>query len=161
MVYISNSLKYERHEEFEDPRLESIWLEVKLKMQNILICCFYRSDFNTSQSVFISSMQTSIEMAIDYCPNIILVGDINIDFIHMPNAQLQDCLSLFNLTNVITEPTRTIGQSSTLIDPILVTDSCRVLDSGVIPVSDQISHHKATYEGVSKSFEPQAFSPFR
>ena len=145
MVYISNSLKYERHEEFEDPRLESIWLEVKLKMQNILICCFYRSDFNTSQSVFISSMQTSIEMAIDYCPNIILVGDININFIHMPNAQLQDCLSLFNLTNVITEPTRTIGQSSTLIDPILVTDPCRVLDSGVIPVSDQISDHKATY----------------
>ena len=145
MVYISNSLKYERHEEFEDPRLESIWIEVKLKMQNILICCFYRSDFNTSQSVFISSMQTSIEMAIDYCPNIILVGDINIDFIHMPNAQLQDCLSLFNLTNVITEPTRTIGQSSTLIDPILITYSCRVLDSGVIPVSDQISDHKATY----------------
>ena len=54
-------------------------------------------------------------------------------------------MSLFNLTNVITEPTRTIGQSSTLIDPILVTDSCSVLDSGVIPVSDQISDHKATY----------------
>ena len=63
----------------------------------------------------------------------------------MPNAQLQDCLSLFNLTNVITEPTRTIGMSSTLIDPILVTDSCSVLDAGVIPVSDQISDHKATY----------------
>ena len=63
-------------------------------------------------------MQTSIEMAIDNCPNIILVGDINIDFIHMLNAQLQDCLSLFNLTNVITEPARTFGQSSTLIDPI-------------------------------------------
>ena len=84
-------------------------------------------------------------MAIDYCPNIILVGDINIDFIYMPNAQLQGCLSLFNLINVITEPTRTIGQSSTLIDPILVTDSCSVLDSGVIPVSDQISDHKVPY----------------
>ena len=52
MVYISNSLKYERHEEFEDPRLESIWIEVILKMQKILICCFYRRNFNTSQSVF-------------------------------------------------------------------------------------------------------------
>ncbi|MEW8546228.1 MAG: endonuclease/exonuclease/phosphatase family protein, partial [Candidatus Thiodiazotropha sp.] len=145
MVYISSSLKYVRREDFEDPRLESIWVEVKLKTQNILICCFYRSDFNTSQSLFISSMQTSIEMAIDYCPNIILVGDINIDFIHMSNAQLQDCLSLFNLTNVITEPTRIVGQSSTLIDPILVTDACSVLDSGVIPVSEQISDHKATY----------------
>ena len=51
MVYIFHSLKYERHEEFEDHRLKSIWIEVKLKMQNILICCFYRSGFNTSQSV--------------------------------------------------------------------------------------------------------------
>ena len=78
-------------------------------------------------------------MAIDYCPNTILVGDMCIDFIRMVDAQLQDCLYLFNLTNVITEPTRTIGQSSALIAPILVTDSCSVLDPVVIPVRDQIS----------------------
>ena len=86
MVYISNSLKYERREEFGDPRLESIRVEAKLKMQNILICCFYRSDFNISQSLFISLMQTPIELAIDYSPNIILAGNINTDFIRMANA---------------------------------------------------------------------------
>ena len=71
-------------------------------------------------------------MAIDYFPNIILVGDINIDLIRVPNAQLQNCLSLFTLTNNKTETKRTIGQSSTLRDPILVTDPCSVFDSGVI-----------------------------
>lgn len=92
--------------DLEDPRLETIWVEVKLKFQNILFCCFYRSDFNASQHFFVSESQTSIEIALDYTPYVILTGDINIDFINLTSIPLRDCLSLFNLTNVIKEPTR-------------------------------------------------------
>ena len=79
MIYISNLLVYKRRTELEDPRLEAIWIEITLKSQSVLICCSYRSDFNVSQALYISSMQSSIEMALDSCPSVVLVGLINID----------------------------------------------------------------------------------
>ena len=99
MIYMSNILTFTRRDDLEDPRLETIWVEVTLKAQNILICCFYRgSDFNISQSLFVSELQNSFETVLDYIPFVILTGDINIDFINFTNIQLRDCLSLFNLT---------------------------------------------------------------
>ena len=55
---------------------------------------------------------------------------------------------LFNLTNVIQEPTRIFGNSSTLINPIIVSDACQVLDSGTFPVDNSVSDHKATFVSV-------------
>ena len=85
MIYMSNILKYTRRDDLEDPRLETIWVEVTSKAQNILICCFYRSDFKFSQSLFVSELQNSIETALDYIPFVILTGDLNIDFINFTN----------------------------------------------------------------------------
>ena len=61
------------------------------------------------------------------------------------NIELRDCLNLFNLTDVINEPTRVVENSATLIDPVLVSDACIVLESGTIQVDTPISDHKATY----------------
>ena len=67
-------------------------------IHSILVCGFYRSDFNVTQALFIFELQTSIESALDYSPYTILTGDINIDFTNLTNVQLRDCLALFNLT---------------------------------------------------------------
>ena len=89
-------------------------------------------------------MQASIQMALDSCPNVVLVGDINIDCTTISNTQLRDCLAIFNRSN-INGPTRILGNSSTLTDPIFVSESCCVLESGTILMSNQISDHKAAY----------------
>ena len=148
MVYISSALRYVRRVDLENPNLETIWIEIKLKSYDLLLCCFYRSDFTISQSNFVTELQSSIEEALDYSPYVILTGDINIDFLNLMNVQLRDCLSLYSLNNVITEPTRINEQSSTLIDPCLVSDACIVLDSGTMAVSDIISDHRATYVSI-------------
>lgn len=85
-VYVSNMLRHTRRVDLENPRLETIWVEIKLKTHNILVCCFYRSDFVVSQSVFVTEMQSSIEEALDYTPYVILTGDINIDFLNLTNV---------------------------------------------------------------------------
>lgn len=59
--------------------------------------------------------------------------------------QLADCLYLFSLRNVINEPTRVKDRVSSLIDPVIVSDSCDVLDSGVLAVDNLICDHRATY----------------
>ena len=110
---------------------------------------FLPQRFNISQSLFVSELQNSIETALDYTPFVILTGDINIDFINFTNIQLRDGLSLFNLTNVINEPTRIAENSTTLIDPVLVSDTCTVLDSGTLTIDNTISDHKATYVSIN------------
>ena len=148
MVFMSSQLKYCRRNDLENPRIETIWLEIQLKEIKMLLCCLYRSDFTASQTLFITEIYDSIEMALDYSPYVILTGDINIDFSNLTNFQLRDCISLFNLRNVITEPTRVTANSSTLIDPVIVSDACIVLDSGTMDVDEFVSDHKATYISV-------------
>ena len=82
MVYVS---------ELENNRLETIWIEVNLKSKIFLICSFYRSDFNTTQTEFIKELQSSIEIALDYTSNVVLTGDININLINLVNSELRDC----------------------------------------------------------------------
>ena len=94
MVYMSRVLKYKRRIDLENPRIEIIGIEVKLKSYGILICCFYRSDFVFTQSILLQKMQSSVEEAFNYT-HVILTGDINIDFFHLTNPQLLDCLTLF------------------------------------------------------------------
>ena len=118
MVYVSELLKYKRREDLENNRFETIWIEVNLKSKILLICSFYRSDFNTTHTEFIKELQSSIELALDCTPNVVLTGDININLINLVHIELRDCLNLFYLSNVINEPTRVVGNSATLIDPV-------------------------------------------
>ena len=148
MIYVSSVLKYKRRTDLENPRVETIWIEVKLKSYNVLICCFYRSDFVSLQSLFNPEMQSSIVEALNFTPYVILTVYINIDFLQLTNSQLRDCLSLFSLTNVIDEPTRITPTAVTLIDPVLVSDSCTVFASGILNVDGNITDHKATYVSI-------------
>ena len=151
MVYTSNMLKYRRRHDLESPIIETLWVEINFKEINVLICCLYRSDFIASPSVFITELQNSIEIALDYTPHIIILGDININFSNLTNNQLRDCVSLFSLKNVINEPTRVTDNSATLIDPIIVSDVVETLDSGTLDVDGFISDQKATYISIQIS----------
>ena len=62
--------------------------------------------------------------------------------------QLRDCLSFFNVTNVMNEPTRIAENSTTLIDPVLLNDACTVLESGTLTIDNTISDQKATYVSI-------------
>ena len=44
MTYISSSLIYKRRFDLENIQLETIWVEIKLKSFNLLLCCFCHSD---------------------------------------------------------------------------------------------------------------------
>ena len=70
------------------------------------------------------------------------------DFINLTNYQICDCLAiLFNLSNVIKEPTRISGYAGTLIDPIIVSDACQVFGSDTIAEDNSISD-QATYVSI-------------
>ena len=127
-------------------RIETTWIEVKLRSHDTIICCFYRIDFVPSNTKFNTKMQSSIAEAFNYTPDVILTWDININFLHLTNSQLLDCLTLsfFFFTNIIDEPTRITSNAASLVDLVLVTDCRSVLDSETLNVGGFVSDHKAT-----------------
>ena len=46
---------------------------------------------------------------------------------------------------MINEPTRVSDTVSSLIDPVIVSDSFDVLDSGILAVDNSISDHRAIF----------------
>ena len=77
--------------------------------------------------------------------NLIIVGDVDEDQLNVNNHHLKKIKLLNNMKNVISEPTRVTATTSTLIDPILVSQHCDPLHSGVLDIPGWISDHKATF----------------
>jgi len=103
----------------------------------------YRSPNTASE--FWDRFETCLDQAFDLCNNIIIVGDINENQLNPSNHKFKDILCLNNLSNVINEPTRVTDCSSTLIDPIAITNTLQHLHSGIFETDKSISDHFGTY----------------
>jgi hypothetical protein len=85
----------------------------------------------------------------------LIVGDLNIDFLSRTPFYVNDVLSVNGLVNVIHEPTHFTANSSSSIDPILVSDTIRTIESGTIPIDrvTGISDYDCTYIEIDCRFK--------
>lgn len=88
------------------------------------------------------------------------MGDFNVDFLTLPNS-LMTSFESYNCSQIINEPTRVTNSSSTLLDPILISNLELIKSAGTIPV-----HHISDYSLVfleMKIYSPSTikFSTFR
>ena len=83
----------------------------------------------------------------DISRNIIIMGDLNEDFLNSNYQNLKNVLLINSLNNVITEPTR----DRALLDPVLTSFDQTVLDSGILQVPQEISDHCAIF--ITSPFE--------
>ena len=74
-----------------------------------------------------------------------IVGDLNINFLSRTPFYVNDVLSVNGLVNVIHKPTRFTANSSSSINPILVSDTVRTIEFGTILIDRAISDHDCTY----------------
>ncbi|KAK3084222.1 hypothetical protein FSP39_010249 [Pinctada imbricata] len=115
VVYLSDLLNYKRRKDLESSDIETIWLEILIpNSKSFLYCSVYRPpSANTS---WVDLFATEIEKATCGNEEIIISGDFNIDLLKDPPRYWSQALEVFNLTQVISSPTRVNGNSSTLID---------------------------------------------
>ena len=83
----------------------------------------------------------AIELATQFNENIVLVGDLNSNLFCVNNNNLVDIMNIFVFRNVIDKPTRVTENSSTLLDPIILSDSLNSIYSDVINVPRNVSDH--------------------
>ena len=72
----------------------------------------------------------------------VIAGDLNCDLLK-PTVHIKRIYNIYNLKQIITEPTRTTSDIATLIDHIGTNKSEHILDHGVIPCG--ISDHDVIF----------------
>ena len=131
--------------------IQSLWIELRYKNNVLLICNVYRPPSATVS--FWDDFNTSVEKALDENHNLVIVGDINENQLSNKSNKFKHILLLNNLKNIITVPTRVTATTSTLIDPIAISNNLDFYDSGVLNIPSEISDHRSTFVHLKFSFE--------
>jgi hypothetical protein len=117
-VFIHNNIlsHVKRRTDLELDEIECMWLELKQsKAKASLIGFVYRNP--ASHASWTETFINMMDKVGEKDPNILLLGDFNIDLLVSQNAW--ECMtSLFGLHQVVKDPTRVTLRSSTLIDHI-------------------------------------------
>ena len=142
LIYFKYYISVIRKHELENHIDESIWVEIQGKGTRFLLCSTYRPEWTDAD--YWTRLNHAIGMGYQINQNIILTGDLKSDLFSSRNNKLIDTMNLFNLTNVIEKPTRIKEHSSTLLDPIIISDSVHYSYSDVLKVSSDISDHDAS-----------------
>lgn len=132
-------LDYDKHMK----AIESVWAEIIIKSQTILVGCIYRPP---DDKKFLNNLTPILEKY-SHRSNIILLGDLNIDLAKDDaylTPQLHRGLAKVALQNVIKDYTRITENSKTLIDlAIIPVNDTKILRSG--SYGSAISDHNLIY----------------
>ena len=121
MLYIRNTVKCMRRPEFETSKLETIWAEVELpNAKPFLLCTLYRPP--SARNVWMDLFEEELSIAQTSGLEVILMGDFNIDLNVCSNTKWLNLMNLFDLTQLVTEPTRITQTSATLIDHVYASN---------------------------------------
>ncbi|CAC5426021.1 unnamed protein product [Mytilus coruscus] len=95
-----------------------------------------------------------LKSALDENNRIICLGDLNKNFMADQPSNIRDVIFINDLISIIDKATHfdTRTGSSSLLDPILVTDSIPVLEKDTIPINRGISDHDETYVTIDCGF---------
>lgn len=152
IAYFKNNLKFQRREDLELPNVEAMWFELITKQMTILINIVYRSE-RYSDPNFWSLFDQMLKTALDENLNIIVLGDLNKNFLVELPSLVKDVVLVNGLSNIIVKPTIFFGNTETLLDPILITDNIPVVDSDTVHIDRRISDHDGTFVQIDIGYD--------
>jgi hypothetical protein len=142
-MYIRKDLACSPRSDLHSNNLETLWIDILLpKTKPILIGTVYRPPKDND---FFEYFEEQISKISPGC-EIYILGDFNICLLHKLSVlykKYQNCLNMFNLKQIIDEPTRVTCTSKTLIDHVVVNSEEKISQSGVLPIG--LSDHFLIY----------------
>ena len=130
ILYYRKSVNCKRRCELEVSNIETLWTEISLpNSKPFLVCTVYRPPCSNSEWIDLFEEELSIAQTTGL--ELIIMGDINIDLNPSPNRKWQNLIELFDLSQLIKEPTRVTESSSTIIDHIYTSKPENIIESFV------------------------------
>ena len=141
-AYIRNNVPFVRHSEFETDKIEALWIEITLPhIKNLLLCVLYRPQ--ESKVEWIDHFHDMMSIPRNCSQDIVIIGDFNINLLHETNKKWKQEVNLYNLKQMVQEPTRETDQTSTLIDHVYTTNESRVVNVTIPHI--RLSDHYPIY----------------
>ena len=141
LVYYINFIEIEEIDMNTD--IESIWINVILRSQKLLLGCIYRPP---NDKKFLTSFKTALDN-ICHRSNVVLIGDFNIDLSNNCDKTLtgdfKELLGSDNLVSQIKDCTRITDSTITLINLVITCYPSKVLKGRTF--STDISDHDLIY----------------
>ena len=120
VLYHRNTLNCRRRPELEASNIETLWSELTLpNSRPFLICTVYRPP--SAKSEWIELFEKELSVAQTTGLEIILMGDFNIDYSPRVNQKWHRMVQLFDLSQLVKEPTRITESTATIIDHVYST----------------------------------------
>ena len=127
ILYVRNTINCKRRTEYEISKIETIWSEITLpNSKPFLLCTAYRPPNVTS--AWIDLLEAELSAAQTSGLELVLMGDINIDFRSCSNNKWLQMIQLFDLTQMVTDFTRITPSTATIIDHIYTSNPENVVE---------------------------------
>ena len=146
-IYYTTKLTGHQRLDLNSSELEAVWLELQMPNKSkTLICSIYNSP-SADLDIFKASLDKALECASSEGKSLIVIGDLNVDMKgerRSPQARCLDQLfNVYQLAQLVKDPTRITERSSTLIDLVYTSDKEKFVATGVLNCS--ISDHSLVY----------------
>ena len=125
--------------------IECLWVKLKLSPNNIVIMGILYRPPNSDVTQFLNYLEDVLSNLYSEYDDILCLSDFNINMLNTnvdSCSQLESVFSLFNMSQIISEPTRVTANSLSIID-LIYTNIESIVDSGVIDAN--ISDHFLTF----------------
>lgn len=126
----------------DENNLECLWVKLTIAKKSFAIGVIYRVPNQNVQQT-INYFDNILPMLITSYDNVIVLGDVNVNLFNLEN-KISKCFDFHGFNQIIDKPTRVTPYSSTLIDPIFLSDNDILLETGVLP-ADTISDHRLVF----------------
>jgi len=150
LFYVRNGIDFKRRHDLESNNvyIESLWLEITLPNKNLLLCLVYRPP-GSNLNEWLHHTEDKLCSAYTENKQLILMGDINIDFLKDTplREKWHDVYSNFELDQIIRKPTRITENTQTLIDHIYISADVHITHADVVECS--LSDHFVVYACVN------------
>ena len=146
-IYVRDSLNYVNKSTIVCDEIEAVCLEINKPNSKpfVVISCYRPPSYNPTK--FFEYIEIIINGLESGDRELYILGDLNCNMLSskntVPNAQFLSLCELYQLEQLIKNPTRITMQSRTLIDVILTNTSQRIVSSGVLHLG--ISDHSLVY----------------
>ena len=134
LVYIKQGIPSKRLKQLEPLGIESIFVEISIGKQKWCVISTYRSE-DIKVDDFVTNFSKSLDQVFNIYENVILMGDININFLDKKCAKFKKFSKLcdaFGLENLIKSPTCFQADIPSSIDVILTNKNRSFINTKVI-----------------------------
>lgn len=164
-MFIKNTITCERIEVSHGLNCEQLWVVIRNYNKKFCMGAIYRPP-NTNINEFFDIFEETISNLLPSCDNLICMGDINIDLMDLENVntkKFQALLDVYDLSQIINEPTRISMNKMSLIDVIICSDRADIASSGVQLTNNLRTDHELIYCSLIKPIvkHPSIFKTYR